>query len=118
MAAFIINCLCRKGKLRYQKEYTLDYAQSQVTTDPIYGTRGGAILSLSDLLGDDNYLFLIYNTADQQSDFLKVLILPSSGLISVNVQITATAYFISAAGDMIYGIPMSFILKEASADSS
>src|SRR5690606_40646488 len=44
--------------LKYEKEYTLDYAQSQVSTDPIFGTRGGAILSLSDLLGNDNYFFL------------------------------------------------------------
>ena len=57
--------------LKYEKEYTLDYAQSQVSTDPIFGTRGGAILSLSDLLGNDNYFFLIYNTADVQSEFLK-----------------------------------------------
>jgi hypothetical protein len=57
--------------LKYEKEYTLDYAQSQVSTDPVYGTQGGAILSLSDLLGNDNYFFLIYNTAEVQSDILK-----------------------------------------------
>ena len=61
----------QREKLKYENEYTLDYAQSQVSTDPIFGTRGGAIFSLSDLLGDDNYFFLIYNTADVQSDFLK-----------------------------------------------
>ncbi len=60
-----------RKKYQYDKEYTLDYAQSQISTDPIFGTRGGAVLSLSDLLGDDNYFFLIYNTADVQSDFLK-----------------------------------------------
>lgn len=60
-----------REKLKYEKEYTLDYAQSQITTDPIYGTRGGAVLSLSDLLGNDNYFFLLYNTAQVQSDFLK-----------------------------------------------
>ncbi len=60
-----------REKVKYEKEYTLDYAQSQITTDPVYGTRGGAILSLSDLLGDDNYFFLLYNTAQVQSDFLK-----------------------------------------------
>lgn len=60
-----------RKELKYENEYTLDYAQSQVSTDPIFGTRGGAIFSLSDLLGDDNYFFLIYNTADVQSDFLK-----------------------------------------------
>lgn len=60
-----------RKELKYEDKYTLDYAQSQVSTDPIFGTRGGAILSLSDLLGDDNYFFLIYNTASAQSDFLK-----------------------------------------------
>ncbi len=60
-----------RRQIKYEKEYTLDYAQSQITTDPIFGTRGGAIFSLSDLLGDDNFFFLIYNTADVQSDFLK-----------------------------------------------
>jgi Tol biopolymer transport system component len=60
-----------KERYQYEKEYTLDYAQSQVTTDPVFGTRGGAIFSLSDLFGDDNYFFLLYNSAEVQSDFLK-----------------------------------------------
>jgi WD40 repeat protein len=66
-----LKVYAEKEKYKYKKEYTLDYATSEVTTDPIYGTRGGAILSLSDLFGDDNYLFLIYNTATVQSEFLK-----------------------------------------------
>ncbi len=66
-----LKVYAEKEKYNYEKEYTLDYAQSDVTTDPVYGTRGGAILSLSDLFGDDNYFFLIYNTASVQSDFLK-----------------------------------------------
>ncbi len=66
-----LHVYSERENLVYEKEYTLDYAQSQVTTDPIFGTRGGAVLSLSDLLGDDNYFFLIYNTAEVQSDFLK-----------------------------------------------
>ncbi|MCF8240305.1 MAG: hypothetical protein K9J16_02890 [Melioribacteraceae bacterium] len=57
--------------IHYEKEYTLDYAVSQVITDPVYGTRGGALLSLSDLLGDDKYYFLIYNTAEVQSELLR-----------------------------------------------
>jgi len=60
-----------KKKAEYEKEYSLDFAQSIVTTDPLFGTRGGAILSLSDLLGDDRYYFLIYNNAEVQSDILK-----------------------------------------------
>ncbi|MGE5679960.1 MAG: hypothetical protein ACM34K_03690 [Bacillota bacterium] len=60
-----------KGKLKYENKYTLDYAQSQVSTDPVYGTQGGALFSLSDLFGNDNYYFLIYNTAEVQSEILK-----------------------------------------------
>lgn len=61
----------KSQKLKYKKHYTLDYAVSQVITDPVFGTRGGAILSLSDILSDDRYYFLIYNTAEIQSDILK-----------------------------------------------
>jgi hypothetical protein len=60
-----------REKLVYEKEYTLDYAAGVVSTDPVFGTQGGAIFSLSDLLGDDKYFFLLYNTANVQSDFLK-----------------------------------------------
>jgi hypothetical protein len=60
-----------RKKVEYEKQYSLDFAQSVVTTDPIFGTRGGAVLSLSDLLGDDRYYLLIYNSANVQSDFLR-----------------------------------------------
>lgn len=60
-----------KEEVKYEKSYSLDFAQSVVTTDPIFGTRGGAILSLSDLLGDDRYYLLIYNSANIRSDILK-----------------------------------------------
>ncbi len=66
-----LNLAGEKGKIEFENKYTLDYAQSQVTTDPIFGTRGGAFLSLSDILGNDNYFITIYNTAEVQSDFLK-----------------------------------------------
>ena len=61
----------KREKLKYKRKYSLDYAVGQVITDPIYGTRGGAVLSLSDLMGDDRYQFLIYNTAEVQSEFLR-----------------------------------------------
>ena len=41
--------------LRYEGEYSLDFAQSQIATDPVFGTAGGAFLSLSDLLGNEQY---------------------------------------------------------------
>lgn len=58
-------------RYQYDKEYSLDYAFSQFITDPVYGSRGGAVLSLSDMLGDDRYYFMIYNSAEIQSDLLK-----------------------------------------------
>lgn len=82
----------QKDKYNYKNEYTLDYAQSQVATDPVYGTRGGALLSLSDLFGDDIYYLLIYNTAEVQSDFLK----------SFNVAITR--YNLGKRANYGYGI--------------
>ena len=57
-------------RFRYQGEYSLDIAQSAISTDPVFGTSGGAIVALSDLLGNEQYYFLLYNTAESQSDFL------------------------------------------------
>lgn len=65
------NAKSDEDKLVYEREYTLDYAAGVVSTDPVFGTQGGAIFSLSDLLGDDKFFFLLYNTANVQSDFLK-----------------------------------------------
>jgi len=59
-----------KADVKYEKHYSLDFAQSQISTSPVYGTRGGAVVSLSDLLGNDNYYFILYNTATVQSEFL------------------------------------------------
>jgi hypothetical protein len=55
----------------YKPNYTLDIAQSQISTDPIFGTSGGAIVSISDMLGNERYNFLIYNTAQSQDEFLE-----------------------------------------------
>jgi len=56
--------------LRYEREYQLDIAQSQISTDPVFGTVGGAALNVSDLLGNDNFYFLLYNTAQSTSELL------------------------------------------------
>jgi len=55
------------SQLRYENTYSLDVAHSEIVTDPVFGTYGGAFLSLSDLLGNEQYYFLVYNTA-QSSD--------------------------------------------------
>ncbi len=59
------------GNYRYTGEYKLDVAQSQVSTDPVFGTAGGAALAMSDILGNDQYYFLVYNTAQSKSDILE-----------------------------------------------
>ncbi|MCI0707804.1 MAG: BamA/TamA family outer membrane protein [Ignavibacteriae bacterium] len=59
------------GEYHYDREYRLDIAQSQIATDPIFGTYGGAALAMSDMLGNDQYYFLVYNTAQASSEFLE-----------------------------------------------
>ncbi len=56
--------------LRYTGEYSLDIAQSQISTDPVFGTAGGAFLALSDLLGNEQYDFLLFNTAQSSGELL------------------------------------------------
>ena len=55
---------------KYRGEYSLDIAQSAISTDPVFGTTGGAFVALSDLLGNDQYYFLLYNTAQTQDELL------------------------------------------------
>ena len=69
--AKLLQLPSERKKVEYEKEYSLDFAQSVVATDPVFGTRGGAIFSISDLLGDDRYSVLIYNSAGVQSEILK-----------------------------------------------
>ncbi|MCX7833119.1 MAG: BamA/TamA family outer membrane protein [Ignavibacteria bacterium] len=59
------------GKLKYKKEFSLDIAVTGITADPIFGTATGGIISLSDMLGDEKYNFLILNTSNTESDFWK-----------------------------------------------
>jgi len=56
--------------LKYKGDYSLDIAQSAISTDPVFGTAGGAFLALSDLLGNDQYYFLLYNSAQSQDELL------------------------------------------------
>ncbi|WP_456408542.1 hypothetical protein [Caldithrix abyssi] len=55
----------------YVRKYELDFAQTQVSQDPIWGTTGGAQLAFTDVLGNDQYYLLIYNNARVASDFWK-----------------------------------------------
>ncbi len=67
---YVIEGNAEKKSLRYTEEYSLDVAQSQISTDPVFGTAGGAFISLSDLLGNEEYNFLLYNTAQSTNEIL------------------------------------------------
>ncbi len=58
-------------KLKYEKNYDLDIAQTQVNQNPFWGTNGGAMLTFTDMLGNDQYYILLYNNAQSRSDFLR-----------------------------------------------
>jgi outer membrane protein assembly factor BamA len=59
-----------RERFKYQGEYSLDVAQSTISTDPVFGTSGGAFVALSDVLGNEQYYFLLYNTAETQDELL------------------------------------------------
>ncbi len=52
----------------YVKKFTLDFAQAQMSQDPIFGTTGGAQFAFTDMLNDDQYYVFIYNNAQTSSD--------------------------------------------------
>ncbi|MBN2091552.1 PD40 domain-containing protein [candidate division KSB1 bacterium] len=60
-----------QSNVKYKPKFNLDIAQSQVTQDPIFGVSGGAQIAMTDMLGNYQYYFLIYNNAQTRTDFLK-----------------------------------------------
>jgi len=59
-----------KKNFPYKKKYTFDISQTMVAYDPIFGFLGGAQVTMSDLLGDYYYHYLLFNTAESSSEFL------------------------------------------------
>ncbi|MFQ6673636.1 MAG: hypothetical protein ACE5GH_02480, partial [Fidelibacterota bacterium] len=59
-----------RKRLPYRKKYSFDIAQTAIAYDPVFGFLGGAQVTVSDLLGNDYYHFLLFNTAETSSDFL------------------------------------------------
>ncbi len=53
----------------YVTKFTLDFAQSQVSQDPFWGTSGGAQMAFTDMLGNEQYFLTIFNNAQVSSDF-------------------------------------------------
>ena len=57
--------------LKYKPKFNLDVAQSAVTQDPMFGTSGGAQVAISDMLGNYQYHFLVFNNAQTKDEFLE-----------------------------------------------
>jgi hypothetical protein len=54
----------------YKLKYTFDIAQTAIAFDPQFGFLGGGQVSVSDLLGNRYYHFLLSNSAQTPSEFL------------------------------------------------
>lgn len=61
----------KRNALKYKKEYTLDIATTNISADPVFGATAGGILAMSDLLGNDQYYFLVYNNSESGDEFFK-----------------------------------------------
>ncbi|MCX7878275.1 MAG: BamA/TamA family outer membrane protein [Ignavibacteria bacterium] len=66
-----IRGIPRKNELKYKREYSLDIATTNINADPVFGASAGGILALSDLLGNDQYYFLVYNNSETGAEFFK-----------------------------------------------
>ena len=66
-----LNGKLSKGEVKYHSRMTFDIAQSAVSYDQVAGSNGGLQASLSDVLGNHQFYFLLYNTAQTKSQFIK-----------------------------------------------
>ncbi|MBK8550861.1 MAG: PD40 domain-containing protein [Ignavibacteria bacterium] len=66
-----INSIPKKNSLVYEKKFSLDVATTALTVDPVFGANTGGIISLSDLLGNEKYYFLIFNNSNGDAEFWK-----------------------------------------------
>jgi len=60
-----------KGSAKYKTQLSFDIAQSTVAYDAVIGTLGGLQFALTDILGNHQWYFLFFNTANTRSSFLK-----------------------------------------------
>lgn len=57
----------------YETKYQLDIAQASVGQSSVLGTTGGALVSFSDMLGNDYLNFTLFNTGTSQRSFFEDL---------------------------------------------
>ena len=81
-----------KSNGKYKRKYSLDIAQGQVSQSQLYGSYGGAMISFSDLMSNDQWFITMFNLGRTRSEFLR----------SMNVQITRVQY--NRRTNLAYGI--------------
>ncbi|MBX7150827.1 BamA/TamA family outer membrane protein [bacterium] len=54
----------------YIKKYGLDFVQGAFQADPVFGSGGGAQIGITDMLGNDQYYLVLYNTATTSKEIL------------------------------------------------
>jgi len=59
-----------EGSAKYKTQLSFDIAQSTVAYDAVIGTLGGLQFGLTDILGNHQWYFLVFNTANTKSSFL------------------------------------------------
>jgi hypothetical protein len=59
----------RFPRRKYKSKYSLDIAQSQIAQDPEFGTSGGIQVALSDVLGNEQFFFVLSHIAGSNSGF-------------------------------------------------
>lgn len=59
----------RPDSRQYKKKYNLDVMLGQIAQHPQFGTAGGSIFSFSDMLGNDYFTLLLFNSAQRSTDF-------------------------------------------------
>jgi hypothetical protein len=65
-----IDSEAKSSTVKYETDYSLDIAQSAVAYNDVYGALGGVQVAMSDILGDNTFVFLLSNTADNKDEFL------------------------------------------------
>lgn len=68
------------ARMDYHRKMSLDVAQSQISQDPLFGTSGGIQVGVSDVLGNDQYYFVLSHISGSQTGFFDGLNLAFSRL--------------------------------------
>jgi hypothetical protein len=92
------------ARMDYQRKMSLDVAQSQISQDPLFGTSGGIQVGVSDVLGNDQYYFVLSHISGSQTGFFDGLNLAFSRLhLGRRVNFSWGAFHLNDRFTSLYG---------------